>query len=283
MRTAIYIDDTGTPGYISKSKYDTDERKTWVALILNPKERKEAAFQMLGCLEELKETLNANEFHFTDIYSGSKEFKGVDLKIRLNIFRAFAEIHRETQYPMIMQTFTSDDILRNRIIVDGKVKADNFDLSKTSDFALFFLLFRIKKYFKENRQISLPFDIYIDEGRQKKNTTQKCELLDGMLYKNEINYKSSKEEPLLQLIDFVAFTINKVRWILTNDKKNDLDYEFLKIAERANFNIINIVKQEIKFQKHTVADYDNLLREHYNKNNNLPDIALEKLKDQLKK
>ena len=28
MRTGIYIDDTGTPGNISKSKYDTYERKT---------------------------------------------------------------------------------------------------------------------------------------------------------------------------------------------------------------------------------------------------------------
>ena len=140
MRTAIYIDDSGTPGIKSKSRYDTTDRKTWVALILRPYEMAEAEFQMRGCLKELNEKLKASEFHFTDIYSGAKEFSGIDLSTRLNIFRAFAEINRATQFPMLIQTFTSDDILRNRIVVnDSPSKIDNFDLKKTSGFALFFL------------------------------------------------------------------------------------------------------------------------------------------------
>ena len=87
MRTSVYIDDSGTPGNISKSQYDSKDRKTWVGLILNSEERIEANSQMLGCIDELKSMYNTNEFHFTDIYSGTKAFKGIDLEIRLGIFR----------------------------------------------------------------------------------------------------------------------------------------------------------------------------------------------------
>lgn len=284
MRTYIYIDDSGTPGYISKSKYDTVDRKTWVCLILKPEEQIEAQSQMLSCIDELKSTFGINEFHFTDIYSGTKKFKGIDLQIRLNIFRAFAEIHRITQYPMLIQTFTSDDILRNRIIVDGKkVKADNFNLKDTSDFALFFLLVRIKQLFSKNPDYSKPVEIIIDEGRQKKDTAQSCSLLDGILFNDKLYYRSSSDEPLLQLVDFVAFTMNKVRWILTNNKKGALDIEFLKIAERANFNILNIIKSPVKINSDFVEEYDSLLKKTYHKNDNLSDIELEELKNELLK
>lgn len=282
MRTSVYIDDSGTPGNISKSKYDAKDRKTWVSLILNSDEQIEAQSQMLGCIDELKSMFKINEFHFTDIYSGTKDFKGINLETRLNIFRAFAEIHRITQFPMLIQTFTSDDILRNKIVLEGKkVKADNFDLKNTSDFALFFLLFRIKEFFKKNTHYSLPVEIIIDEGRQKKDTTQSCSLLNGILFNDKLYYKSSAEEPLLQLIDFVAFTMNRVRWIMTNNKKGTLDIEFLKIAARANFNILNIERGLVDTKSDFVKEYDSKLKETYDKNKNLSDIELEELKSNL--
>ena len=238
---------------------------------------------MRGCLQELNNALKASEFHFTDIYSGEKEFSGIDLGTRLNIFRAFAEIHRTTQFPMLIQTFTADDIMRSRIVITGNPsKIDNFDLKKTSDFALFFLLFRIKQYLRENGHVPLPVDIIIDEGRQKKNTFQTCTLLKDFLFDQKLTYKSSKDEPLLQLIDFVAFSINKVRWILTNELKKDIDIEFLRICERANFNILNIQKKEINIASYTVADYDEILQKTYEKNGNLSDIELTQLKERMR-
>ncbi len=280
--TGIYIDDTGTPGIKSKSIYDTTDRKTWVALILSKEQRKEAYSQMEGCIKEIKIMFGASEFHFTDIYSGTKEFASVDLRVRIEIFRGFAEIFKQMKYPMLIQTFTSDDILRNKIVIsDKKIKADNFNLSNTSDLALFFLLFRIKNYLKENINIPLPIEIIIDEGRQKKNTIQKCELLKGYLNNENLMYRSSADDHLLQLIDFVAFSINKVRWILTNDKKTDIDYEMLKICETANFNILNIKKQKVNFKEHSFQDYDKVLRGVYDRNNNLSDLELEELKKNL--
>lgn len=150
MIGGIYIDDTGTPGTISKSKYDSTDRKSWLALILTASQRKTAYEQMRGCLLELNSICNASEFHFTDIYNGKGEFKSVTLSVRLGIFRTFAEIFRLMKYPMLIQTFTSDDLLRNKIVVaNGKVKLDGFTLKDPGEFALFFLLFRIKKYLLE--------------------------------------------------------------------------------------------------------------------------------------
>ncbi len=121
---------------------------------------------------------------------------------------------------------------------------------------MFFLLWRIKNFLKKNACYSSPVEIIIDEGRQKKDTTQSCSLFDGMLFNDELYYKSSAEEPLLQLIDFVAFTTNRVRWIMTNNKKGGLDVEFLKIAERANFNILNIERMEVDINSDFVKEYD---------------------------
>lgn len=281
--TSIYIDDTGTPGIKSKSVYDTVDKKTWMALILNSEQKSEAEIQMKGCIQLLKEEFNASEFHFTDIYSGKNEFKNITLEKRMGIFKAFAEIFRQMKYPMLIQTFTSDDILRNRFLIEGKnIKIDNFRLSDTGDFALFFLLFRIKKYLVETK-VSLPVEIIIDEGRQKKNTTQKCDLLKGYLYNDVLSYRSSSSDHLLQLIDYAAFFMNKVRWIQTNDKKTDLDYELLRIAERADFNILNVVKQKIHFDDNLVAAYDNILRGVYEENNALSGIEFEELKKKLSK
>lgn len=39
MRTGIFIDDTGNPGIISKSKYDSKKRKMWLAVIINSNKR----------------------------------------------------------------------------------------------------------------------------------------------------------------------------------------------------------------------------------------------------
>lgn len=284
MRTTVYIDDSGTPGYVSNSKYDTVDRKTWVGLILNPDERIEANLQMKEHIDKLKLRFNANEFHFTDIYSGRKGFEGVDLKVRLDIFRIFAEIHKQAQYPMFIQTFTSDDILRNKIVLAGQeVKMDNFDLKNVSDLTLYFLLLRIKEFFEKNTQYSRPIEIIIDEGRQKKDTSQDCVLLEDMLLDNKIYYKSSTDEPLLQLIDFVAFTMNRVRWIMTNDKKGKVDIEFLRIAENANFNILNIKRGLVKVDENFVERYDEELRKVYSKNETLAYIELHQLINNLKK
>ncbi|WEK21328.1 MAG: DUF3800 domain-containing protein [Candidatus Pedobacter colombiensis] len=276
MRTGIFIDDTGNAGNETESIYDGTDRKSWLALILTPEQRIEAADQMGYLLNELKTNLGADEFHFKDIYNGQGQFKGVDIELRKQIFRSFANIFYDMNYPMLIQTMTAADMARNKLISNNpKIKADNFKLTDTSDFALFILFFRIKHFLTSKNRIPSPVDIIIDEGRQKPNTTQRVELLGGLLHNSEAHYKSSHQEPLIQLVDYAAFCLNRGRWILTHAVKKPLDREMLEIFSSANFNVLNMKKQLVKVDGDTTAMYDKILADTYAQHSHLGELDLE--------
>lgn len=281
MRTAVYIDDTGTSGLKSKSKYDSKDSKSWFALILSPQERIFANEQMKDCLNELKSMYNAEEFHFSDIFGGRNEFKKLNLQDKLRIFWLFSEVHREMQYPILMQTFSQDEYSRNKITMNIPQEIDNFKLNNASDFALFNLLLRIKNYFTNNSHL-IPIEIIIDEGRQKKNTTQNIELYGDILLNKTLLYKSSKEEPLLQLVDFVAYCLNRHKWILQNNSKKPIDIEFLEICSNANFNVLNMKKHWNRIDGNMNDKYDEILDDAYSKNGIYPLINLEDYLNQIK-
>jgi hypothetical protein len=278
MLTGIYIDDSGNPGKISASKYDSKNRKTWIALILTPEERLEANMVMEFFLDKLKKEINATEFHFTDIYSGNGQFKDLGLDIRLDMFETFAGIYELYKYPLLMQTLSSEDIPRNKLTTNPqKKKYDGLNLNDSEDLALCTLLFKIKKFLQANPNIPRPVEIIIDQGRQKPNTVQHCSMLGNMLYNQEIQYKSSFDDPLLQLVDFSAFAMNRNRWILCKEDKNELDIELLRIFSQANFNISGIKRVLVAPKSDTIKIYDGLLKEAFDKNKDLDNLSIEEL------
>lgn len=278
MRTGIFIDDSGNPGITSESIYDTADRKSWLALILNPKDRKEATNQLSQLLANLKEQTGANEFHFTHIFNGKKEFANVPLNKRIQIMETFATIFSVKQYPMIIQTSTGEELGRNNILVsDAKIKCDNFHLDNVSEQALFFLLVRIKGFLKSG-MVPLPVDIVIDESdRRKTSTIHKIELLGDNLHHKTLTYNSSHHEPLLQLVDFAAFLLNRVRWIQSHKSKSSLDIKVLEIASNARFNVLNMKRKMVKLDADSVQTYDDMLREVYESHEQLGSITLDDL------
>lgn len=267
MNIGIFIDDTGSPGLKVNSRYLTTDRKTWVAVILTELERIEAKEQLTECIKYIKDEFNADEFHFKDIYNGANQFKNIDLEIRLEIFKAFAEIFKTYKWPMIVQTFNNHNMYENKLIyenitkINEAVKIDNFNLKDNGDLALFYLLFKCKKYIEKNKnEYSLPVDFIIDEGRQKANTYQTTTLLEGIANNNKLYYAKSSEEILIQLADFAAFCLNRVQLIMANEKRNSLDNTFVKICEYADFNFINIPKEKVNLNKFSTDDFDYL---HY--------------------
>lgn len=277
MNTGIFIDDTGISGNSTNSKYDTSDRKTWLAVIIDKSIIVDRNLQMRELIADFSKIYKTSEFHFTDIYNGRNKFKSVDYELRMKVFWEFAHILRIERFPMFIQSFTSKDILRNKIVIDSKqVFIDNFNLAKVSDFSLYFLLLRLKKYLLENKHL-IPVDIFIDEGKQKKDTCSKCSLLKNIAQGNKIHFKDSKDEPLIQIADFAAFTINRVRWINSLNLKNQKDLEFLKMAEYANLNILNIKRVLVDINENFTEKYDQELEKEYKKNNNLNEIELENL------
>ena len=227
-------------------------------------------------LSALKSRFGAEEFHFKDIYNGNGVYHGVSINERLDIFLSFAGVFREFKYPMIISTIGIDDIERNKLFISNpKLKVDNFKLSKSGDFALFLLMFRLKKYLLEQPNLKSNVDIYIDSGRQKPDTVQKTDIFGDLLADRQLVYKSSHDEPLIQLVDFAAFCLNRHRWILTSNLKSALDIEMRQIFSHANFNVLNMIKKITAVDGDLVSEYDSILKDAYDKNNCLTELDLQ--------
>ena len=280
--TGIYIDDTGTPSLKSKSRYDTGDWKTWVAVLLDSKQRLQLDQQLTSLNKNYQARFGISEFHFTEIFSGKGNLRKLSIEERLGIFKIFSDLYKYYAPEVIIQSFTSDDIIRNRMEFQQYLKFDGFDFSILSDMALWHLLKKTKDHIlKKNYQ--LPVEIFIDSGRQKPNTKQKINLLNGITANSEVNYIDSKDDTLIQFIDFIAFSLNRMRWILMNDKKSKFDFQFIKIISDANFQVVNLKRRYYDFNQVNVSDYDKNLREKYDKNKNLSDEEVERIKKSRKK
>lgn len=277
MRTTIYIDDTGNPGEKTNIQYGSKKSKTWVAIILTSDERNDGEEQMNECIEGLKIHYNgASEFHFSDIYQGKKEFKKINKEDRFRLFNMFADIFRNERFPVRVQTFSEEDYDRVKINKSKSFNQDEFGLNSYSDFALYHLLVLVNTFLKENvEKYPPPYEIIIDEGKKKAEQTQNFSSIfkENELFQNKLFYKSSKDTPLLQLVDFVAFSLNRCKILLQNNKKNKDDLWFLKMCEYADFQS-NLKRGKITVNDNTTELYDNLLREAYSKNSDLSEIEL---------
>ncbi|OOQ58267.1 DUF3800 domain-containing protein [Mucilaginibacter pedocola] len=271
----IFIDDTGSPGTVSESIYDSKDAKTWVALVLNDSDYNDACCEMTELLKDLTQT-GPKEFHFSDILQGQGDFKSMELGERLAIIHYFADYFRNKNFPVFVQTFTSKDYERNRIIAEGKnFRKDNFKVSDNGDLALICLLVQIKTYLAEHRLDNEGLEIIIDSGRQKGGTVQKCTLFGSRLKNELIKYEKSHDEPMLQLADFAAFMMNKQRLFLSKSNNTDLEKTIREYFTYAQFNAPNMVKIPLKSDADTVAIYDTLFRNKYKQSENLPRLSVE--------
>lgn len=278
MRTGVFIDDSGNPGMLTDNIFDAKYRKSWYAIILSPQQREDADFGMRQLIAEHDGRYGEKEFHFTDIYNGKGKFKDVPLNDRLVIFEHFAGIFSEFQYPILSHTMTFEDFERNKIsTVNLKFKADNFRVAEASDFALYFLLVKSRLFLDVHPEYSCPIDVVIDSGRQAAETFQKADVLGEKLHDGKLQYRSSHDEPLLQLADFAAFCLNRAYRLNQKAKRSSLDEHMRKILSDANFNTINIRKQIIHINDDTRQMHESLLEEAYSKNMPFDNIELEEL------
>ena len=115
----------------------------------------------------------------------------------------------------------------------------------------------------------------IDEGRCKNNSLQNCSILGNLLDDRKILYKSSKEEPPLQLADFTAFTLNRFNWLMMKEGLNEYDKEFLEIVSFANFNAPFSKKVEFKINNDLKQRYEQFLDASYDRIQSYPELSLD--------
>lgn len=254
----IAIDDTYGGGDDFSSRYITTNRRSNVAVFFNDFEVDKIRESIKNCLDVINKQfqLNVDEFHFVDIYNKNGLWSGIDGDNNLLIFDFFACIYKKHRWKIILQTI--DDRTRKDHPIPDEMfevaKAWNFDLKKNDHLSLFFLLLKIRLSFSNNKSVDDLF-IFMDEGFGKKGK----DFVSGFFNGNITNYKgcfaSSKEEPLLQIADFLAFCINRMTILATKKNRTKTDEWFLSLCGSMQFNCEDL-KMVVFDKGFTVDDFD---------------------------
>lgn len=282
MKYIVYIDDTGTPSLQSKSKYDPGDWHSHVAVFIELSKAEELSIQILALFEKYKILNDFDEFHFIRILSGKDGWRNVEITKRLEIFEDFASLYHRYKFPILIQSFTSDDIIRNKMDDLIKLKIPHFDLSNLSHLTLFFLLFRIKDFVLEG-QFELPTEIKVDTGKGKHSGRNVVPILSGITQNSEIEFVDSKKDVIMQFADFIAFCLNRMLWIIMAENKGSLDIRLLQIISEANFQVKNGKQIFVDAHEVKARDYDKELRKTYDSNENLSDSDVEQIKKEKSK
>ncbi len=254
-KSLICIDDSGTPGTEAASKHLHKDRKTWVAIFFD---EEDVAFLSKGypsILNAVKDRFGSEELHFTDIYSGKREWKDVTLDDRMFIFKTFAEVFAIQQFELIVQTISPDHLSEHPQIKERS--AGPFDYSKPDEAALAFLLARISRFCKDHQDdYEQPTRIVVDNGWKKAGYILP---LPGFSQAGgQIEFQDSRSFPALQFADFAAFSLNRSQWIAAKDDKSDLDKHMLTLFSKANFNFVNIPKEEFDANGFSREDFERI-------------------------
>ena len=260
MSNYIYIDDSGTSGDISPSKHIDTSRAIWAAIVLTSdiKYKIEEKIKHKLCEINIDNKINLSEFHFTNIYSGKKEYKNISTDVRLEIIQWFVNLYNEYR-PYVLVTSCDKDTLKNsgfsEIFINFNV--DGFRFKNPKDFSLWLLLLKCQEYLLENKNLyQLPAQIYIDSGRQKAESTQKVLSISDVCKNGEITYCSSTDF-LIQFVDFIAFVLNRIQNNLVKTRRPFDDIFLEKVGQiKWNTDVDLIAIKSDDLEGYGVSEYD---------------------------
>ncbi|MGE6220391.1 DUF3800 domain-containing protein [Nubsella zeaxanthinifaciens] len=152
-------------------------------------------------------------------------------------------------------------------------------MSRHEDLTLCYLLLRCHYFLKRNG--CPPSEVIIDAGRQKDGSTHKMNEFKSDFIDKTIRYVASEKEPMLQLADYVAFSLNRAYWLQNKSYRTDLDFEWLKIFSWADFQTLTMRRMYTDPKVDTKAIYEKMLDEAYKINESRSEIGLGDMLGQL--
>lgn len=251
----IAIDDTYGPHSNTNSKFVTGERRSHVAVVFPESDVDRTRNFIEGFLIAIKSfDVHVDEFHFADIYQRRGMWAAASDGKNLDIFSAFAEIYRDAKWPVIVQTIDQRTFADHGQGVP-KLKTQTINLDKREHVSLLMLMKQgLPPHLpKSNEQVRL----YVDEGIGKPG--QKIESVLLPKSKGPISgvYESSTREPLLQIADFLAFSINRCTHLAMKTKRSKLDMWFLDLVGGMEINSPQLKYVELP-RDFDVSDFDEL-------------------------
>jgi hypothetical protein len=264
IQRGIFIDDAGTPGVVSKSEFLPEDRKSYCAVIV-PNEVVEDLSKALTILYRgVKQDFDADELHFTDIYSGRGVWKGVKPALRKEIFDFMLTIMEKFSLPIIYQT-SSRNLETSQIDTHKTRDGDWWDYSNVSHQALIWLCFvtskQIRKYRSEpdsSPDFDCPFETVIDEGLMKAGSEVELPNWGDVFLNKKIKFRSSQSCPGIQLADFAAFCISRAQWLAARlDQSRVLTEADRHIFESSGkLNVWNLLEVELNPETFSREEYE---------------------------
>lgn len=251
----IAIDDTYSSAIPQCSKYITEQRRTHVAVVFNDSEVNHIRKHINDLLEEVSNDLGKviEEFHFVDIYNQNGVWNGLSDEYNLDIIECFATIYKEYKWPVHIQSIDEHTFKEHGTEIQGKL--DGLDLSTKEGQSLLFLLLKIKRTYISNPS---PLKLYMDEGKQKPGTVFAKNIFHDWPCTYDGIYDSSQNEPLLQIADFIAYSINRVKNISLKEERSDIDLWFMELIADMGINNTEDISRTILPENFTIDDIDQI-------------------------
>ncbi|MEV4935091.1 hypothetical protein MRBLMA1_003689 [Sphingobium sp. LMA1-1-1.1] len=248
----IAIDDTYGPEDAKPSKYVTGKRRTYVAVEFPDAQVHEVRESVRACLSELPTLLGVSpaEFHFVDIYNRYGVWEQAPKGANLQLFEFFAEIYRRYRWRVHIQTVDERTLADHDLGFSGSL--DGIDLSERDGQALFFLLVKLK------RAVPPPparLILRIDAGRGKPDSAFAKRVFREWGDQYDGRFAASDAEPLIQIADFLAFSINRSTHLQIKPKRTDTDLWFLDLVGSMGIQSPDLVKRSVN-PANLAADID---------------------------
>jgi len=262
MSAGIYIDDSGTPGSTSPSRFLHRDRKSWAAVIVPESIAPDVETAMQIFLAGVKVDHGAEELHFPEIYGGRGSFKGVPGQTRHKLFELMVHLFQSFQLPIIFQTCSLEycsEIHARFPAISGRF--DFLDNDDHEHLGLHFLLFRVHEFVREHKEhFPRTLPVFVDEGLAKADAVLRLPHFASTMEDGLVRFQKSHKRPFLQLADFAAFVIARQQWLAARGNLNTLDREFLQIVDPRRLCVINLPSGSIPATSMSSQAYDELLK-----------------------
>tara|TARA_E500000331_G_C17266079_1_gene717223 strand:- start:2595 stop:3509 length:915 start_codon:yes stop_codon:yes gene_type:complete len=269
------IDDTVHPG-IEDNLDIIKNRETHVGIFIEKRNILELWKTITEKLKIINNLYGVEEFHFTNILNGRREYKDVDYDKRIEIFKFFVNIFFKFNIFGIVQSFIQkekDFMLRRSVNGEAEAfmkkgedikKKVQLDIRRTKEMSLFFLILKFITFYKKNYNYS-SCQFFVDQGIVDKNRSTDLYSSNINIYKNSINFIESKKFIPAQLADFVAFSLGRTQLIYSRKKRTHRDLIFLETLGPMLTNIDGLTQGELVthenfFDESNIVDYTDYIK-----------------------
>ena len=241
----LFVDDTDF-NKDDRSKVLSNEQVSMVGCLIHKDKILEVKDYLEDLLEELRAKCNAEEFHFTEIYNRKNAFKNLTSEDVLNFLQCFVNLIVDFDIKFVVQTITNEFLQKNKNylqLLDTVLEMINLTSSgkaKYETYALFLDIVHAKNYVYSVDKNTDILAVCCDEGIRPAGFSTFKNLSDKS---TPICFESSKNEALLQIADFAAWTLSRTKQTLNKSqhiKMKDFEQKVMQILEPIQTNYVNV-------------------------------------------